>query len=856
MMNRRISPLLLLLGFVTWGAACTKTKPATEIILEIGTNIPVPSEMDTLSLNISSSNSNDPVFEQVYGLGTDSGQITLPKRITLVPSGTGATVTVRVDGLLADNVIVSRTVITSFWPDHSLLLRIDLLEECVGKTDCISSQTCVSAGVCTDATIPPSSLPPFDPKQSPQPAPSGGDAGAPLDGASDGQAADRAVDVPPAPSDAARDRRPESPPSSDGLVPSDGPASGDAPEPSDGSGPVRKPNGAACLLKAGCQSGLCVDGFCCNSECSGSCVSCKVPGIEGTCSPIPLGSSSEGSCPDDGAQTCGRNGTCDGAGGCMLYPSGTGCSTETCPAGSATHTRPGLCDGHGICTAGQTLDCSPYLCDTTHNSCYASCTSGGAECKPPGQCTNGSCGKKSNGQSCASPSECTSDFCEQGVCCGKACQGLCMSCAVDGSLGICSPVKPGKAEPKGRCQDQGVASCGTNGSCDGSGACQKYAAGLKCQPGICDSTSTKFSKFACDGAGVCGPSDPQACAPYQCDNRGCKTSCSLPADCAQGYSCSTSGTCVALTAENCTNGTDDDGNGLVDCADPACINAGYTCVPAVPTGFAGPGEIYEGPGTSPPCDPLYPKDYLVGYTTPQCSVSCSDFTCGAPTGVTCANPVFSTGTLSNRCGPSVTPRSTGCSALDASVASFATTAGDASGGSCAAGGGTASLSPITSNTGHLCAAGAKGGLGCPGGSVCWPKPQQPFLPQTCVFASGDLSCPATNYTVKRNYYDSPNANDTRACTSTACGCKLPSGTTCDAKVVLYASSSSGTIRLCTSQVASYRVPTPCQGLPAGVGAVDIGASTPSGGTCAPTGTATPTGGCPPTGNPTTACCTQ
>jgi hypothetical protein len=56
-------------------------------------------------------------------------------------------------------------------------------------------------------------------------------------------------------------------------------------------------------------------------------------------------------------------------------------------------------------------------------------------------------------------------------------------------------------------------------------------------------------------------------------------------------------------------------------------------------------------------------------------------------------------------------------------------------------------------------------------------------------------------------------------------------------------------------VATYRVPTVCETLPAGVAAIALTASTPSGGSCTPTGAATPAGTCAPTGNPTTACCT-
>jgi hypothetical protein len=888
MTNRQTSPLLLFLGFAALGAACQKNQPVTEIILEIGTNIPVPAEMDSLSIQISTASSGV-FFNKAYSLGTGPGQMMLskPKRMTLAPSDTATTITVQVDGLLAGVVIVSRTAIASFAPGESGLLRIDLLRECEG-TICPARQTCVNAGLCTDANT---GLTPFDPGKSPDPAPPDRDSGAPSAG-KDGQAADglpgAGGDGPPNLTDVARDLGVDRPPNltdaasdvgADGLVaaPTDAmndgqaadglPGAGDDGPPdladaarsadglvaTDGSGPdvpASKPNGATCTSKAECQSGSCVDGFCCNSDCSGTCMSCKVSGSAGTCSLVPLNDSSDGDCPDEGAQTCGRNGKCDGAGGCMLYQSGTGCSAETCPAGSSTHTRPGLCDGHGVCAAGQLLDCAPFMCNSVTNACYANCSTGGSECKPPGQCTNGSCGKKSNGQTCVLPSECTSNFCEQGVCCGGACQGLCTSCAVDGSLGTCSAVKAGKADPQSRCHDKGVAGCGTNGSCDGSGACQNYATGLQCQA-TCDPTGTTFSTFTCNGSGACGLSNTQPCAPYHCDASGCKKSCTVPTDCASGYLCSPSGTCVLPTTEDCMNGIDDDGNGQIDCADPAC-NAGYMCVPQLPSGFTGPGEVYDGPGPSPPCDPLYTTDYLNGFATPQCPVSCTACTCGSPANVTCGSPGIASGT--GLCQKPYTPVAPGvCTAVTVTTGmEFATMAGEASGGSCTAFGGT--VTPFTGNTGHLCQANATGGKGCPSGYVCWPKPQSPFPPQACVFATGDLSCPSTGYTVKRNYYKTQDVNDTRACS--ACpACGAPSGGACSATLGMWTKPSLGTATCVDRTAASYTVPSTCQAFPANIGAIMFSGKGYTGGSCAPTGQATATGACTPLGAPTTACCT-
>lgn len=62
------------------------------------------------------------------------------------------------------------------------------------------------------------------------------------------------------------------------------------------------PNGAS-----DCANGQCVDGFCCDTTCTGLCLSCGLANFEGTCSPRPQGS---------GAEECPGNQTCDGSGAC------------------------------------------------------------------------------------------------------------------------------------------------------------------------------------------------------------------------------------------------------------------------------------------------------------------------------------------------------------------------------------------------------------------------------------------------------------------------------------------------------------------------------------------------------------
>jgi hypothetical protein len=92
-----------------------------------------------------------------------------------------------------------------------------------------------------------------------------------------------------------------------------------------------------------------------------------------------------------------------------------------------------------------------------------------------------------------------------------------------------------------------AATCGTDGTCDGQGACAHHAAGTVCVPRSCpvdSTTSTTASK--CDGAGTCSPGVIASCAPYACGaDDTCKTDpCADPTDCAPGSVCdATSHTC-------------------------------------------------------------------------------------------------------------------------------------------------------------------------------------------------------------------------------------------------------------------------------------------------------------------------
>jgi hypothetical protein len=100
-------------------------------------------------------------------------------------------------------------------------------------------------------------------------------------------------------------------------------------------------NGARCQTAGECTSQRCVDGYCCNDACQGSCQACDVAGHLGACSPVPGGT------PYGGRPSCGGAGVCAGycnnlASGQCFYPGPD--RTCACPSGVS-----GTCDAAGGC---------------------------------------------------------------------------------------------------------------------------------------------------------------------------------------------------------------------------------------------------------------------------------------------------------------------------------------------------------------------------------------------------------------------------------------------------------------------------------------------------------------------------
>jgi hypothetical protein len=295
------------------------------------------------------------------------------------------------------------------------------------------------------------------------------------------------------PADAATDGPPD-------VANEDGPvdvASEDGPPPDGGPGSVGF--GFPCSQHQDCEEGACVDGVCCRQ---GSCPVCQVCGAGGDCLRVGAGLvDPHFRChPPDSPQSCGKSGACDGMGACAFYPANVNCMEGRCE-GEATVVAARVCDGRGQCVGGPTIICLPYKCSA--GTCRATCSSD-LDCTAPAKCVQGSCGVKSVGAACASGQECVSGYCAQGVCCNEACRGPCFSCNLASTTGTCWPIEAGRPDPGASCVDQGPASCGTTGLCDGAGGCRRYDATTICKR-TCAADGSAMTTSFCDGAGACGP---------------------------------------------------------------------------------------------------------------------------------------------------------------------------------------------------------------------------------------------------------------------------------------------------------------------------------------------------------------
>ena len=137
----------------------------------------------------------------------------------------------------------------------------------------------------------------------------------------------------------------------------------------------------------------------------------------------------------------------------------------------------------------------------------------------------------SDGGACNSGAECASG-CVDGVFArppASTCQA-CISSATGWANGKCRNVLNGQ-DPRDVCSDQGSASCGTDGVCNGSGSCRIYADGTTCSGPQCSGNDV-YGDSACL-TGTCTLPEITECGTYGCSDGACLTTCSSDTQCDQ-----------------------------------------------------------------------------------------------------------------------------------------------------------------------------------------------------------------------------------------------------------------------------------------------------------------------------------
>ena len=215
-----------------------------------------------------------------------------------------------------------------------------------------------------------------------------------------------------------------------------------------------------------------------------------------------------------------------------------------------------------------------------------------------------------------------SGFCVDGVCCENACTGQCKFCASPEARGRCTNVSAntvdqraarGETDPAKICVAQDPSTCGTDGRCNGQGACQRHRDGTVCAPPRCDATANTQTAASVCMTGTCQAPAARGCAPYRgCSGNACRNSCGADAQCSMGNVCTANSCGKKPNGAVCTNGPECMSNVCAQgrCCAGACNGTCRSCAIAgqegacvnVPVGGADPTGMCRDDACSNGCD--------------------------------------------------------------------------------------------------------------------------------------------------------------------------------------------------------------------------------------------------------------
>jgi hypothetical protein len=210
-----------------------------------------------------------------------------------------------------------------------------------------------------------------------------------------------------------------------------------------------------------------------------------------------------------------------------------------------------------------------------------------------------------DGKLCAAAGECQSGACVDGVCCNSPCTQFCYACAIQGSVGTCTPIAAG-LDPDSECGRDPRSTCEKDGTCDGRGGCRLHQAGTECAPGSCTGT-IESSARTCDGRGTCRPPTSRSCLPQSCLGDSCATRCDAASPCQEGFFCDAGGACkVKLEGgKPCASGGQCKSTYCTDgvCCDGTCTELCHACNLATSPGLCSPVPLGSGADTDCPAEP-------------------------------------------------------------------------------------------------------------------------------------------------------------------------------------------------------------------------------------------------------------
>ena len=234
--------------------------------------------------------------------------------------------------------------------------------------------------------------------------------------------------------------------------------------------------GETCGCDRDCQSGFCVDGVCCNTACTGTCMACNVQG-----SPGNLRDRSRGRRAADADRLPGVGRVQLRAGRHLrrqrrLPPARRGNGVQGGRVfGRVRGRRQRVRRASGHCKPGPATICAPFNCDPATRACIGTCRSN-ADCVPGVLCVNGSCGPKPPGAVCTQGRRLRlRASAPTGSAATSAAAARASAATRRAGSGRAGRSIPARDDPHGMCRDKGPASCGQTGACDGVGGCSLYA---------------------------------------------------------------------------------------------------------------------------------------------------------------------------------------------------------------------------------------------------------------------------------------------------------------------------------------------------------------------------------------------